>query len=164
MPQISEPAGSAFRRKTADVVSAAACFVRFFEGFSATSYRCPAGVWTIGYGTTHYPNGHAVAAGEGPVTREIATNYLEGYISRLRAQMETHLLRMATVNQAVAMLSLAYNIGIGNFLKSSVLRYYNQGKLQQAADAFLLWNRVGGSVSPGLKRRRKAERRLFLKA
>jgi lysozyme len=60
------------------------------------------------------------------------------------------------------MLSLAYNIGPGAFSGSSVLKRFNQGDMQGAADAFLMWNKGGGKVLKGLTRRREAERELFL--
>lgn len=164
MTHISETAGKVFRQDGGTVASAAVAFIKPFEGFSAISYRCPAGVWSIGYGTTRYPEGCAVAAGEGPVTEETASGYLEHDVAQFSRQLLALLKRTATLHQSVAMLSLAYNTGIGNFSKSSVLRNFNQGKILSAGDAFLLWNKVHGVVSPGLKRRREAERRLFLKA
>jgi lysozyme len=61
-----------------------------------------------------------------------------------------------------AMVSLAYNIGLGNYAKSSVLRFHKLGQFQQAADAFLLWDRAAGNVLPGLVRRRHQEREMYL--
>jgi lysozyme len=58
--------------------------------------------------------------------------------------------------------SLAYNIGPGAFARSTALRRFNEGDIQGAADAMLMWNKAGGKVLRGLQRRRDAERRLFL--
>jgi GH24 family phage-related lysozyme (muramidase) len=60
-------------------------------------------------------------------------------------------------------LSFAFNVGATNFQRSSVRKNLNRGAPLQAAESFLLWNRAGGKVLPGLTRRRNAERRLFLK-
>jgi lysozyme len=60
------------------------------------------------------------------------------------------------------MCSLAYNIGIGNFLGSSVLRFHRAGEHHEAAAAFNAWNKGGGRVLPGLVRRRAAEAALYL--
>ena len=60
-------------------------------------------------------------------------------------------------------MSLAYNIGTGQFARSSVLRFANVGRFAEAADGFKMWNRVGDRVLEGLVRRREAERRLFLR-
>lgn len=65
-------------------------------------------------------------------------------------------------NQFSAMCDLAYNIGIGNFLSSSVLRFHKVGDYQSAAAAFALWNRGGGQVLNGLVKRRAAEAALYL--
>ena len=66
-------------------------------------------------------------------------------------------------NQYSALVSFAYNCGLANLKKSSLLRKLNAGDIMGAADEFPKWNRGGGRVLPGLVRRRKAERELFLK-
>jgi GH24 family phage-related lysozyme (muramidase) len=68
-----------------------------------------------------------------------------------------------TENQCIALLSFAFNVGTTNFQRSSVRKNLSRGAPLQAAESFLLWNRAGGKVLPGLTRRRNAERRLFLK-
>jgi lysozyme len=80
--------------------------------------------------------------------------------------MSTHLTRMPALHQAAAMLSLTYNIGTGAFIGSTVLKQFNAGKFQAAADAFLLWDKamVDGKlvVVPGLLARRQEESEIFL--
>jgi lysozyme len=61
-----------------------------------------------------------------------------------------------------AMFCLMYNIGMAGFARSSVRRLFNAGRLPEAGDAFLLWNKAGGKVSAGLKKRRQQERAMFL--
>lgn len=65
-------------------------------------------------------------------------------------------------NQFGAMCSLAYNIGIGAFSRSSVLRFHRAGEHHDAAAAFAAWDKGGGRVLPGLVRRRAAEAALYL--
>jgi lysozyme len=66
-----------------------------------------------------------------------------------------------TDNQFSAMVSLAYNIGVGAFARSTVARKHNEGDHQAAAEAFALWNKAGGRVLAGLVRRRKEEADLY---
>ena len=61
-----------------------------------------------------------------------------------------------------AMVSFAFNVGVGNLQRSTIRMKANRGEWEQAADAFLLWNKAGGKVLPGLDKRRRAERALFL--
>lgn len=136
--------------------------IKEFEGFRAKAYQDSAGVWTIGYGTT-------AAAGVGidpkqgmTITEAQAESYLHAAIDKFAAQIIPMIKRPATDNQFSAFLSLAYNIGPGAFGKSSALRKFNDGDEAGAANAILLWNKAGGKVLAGLKRRRAAERALFL--
>jgi len=136
--------------------------IKDFEGFRATTYRDPVGVLTIGYGTTA-----AAKVGISPqlgqtITREAGERYLLTAVNKFAEDISRHMTRTATANQFGAMVSLAYNVGPGAFRKSSVLRKFNAGDIEGAANAFLLWNKAGGKVLPGLVRRRAAERDLFL--
>jgi lysozyme len=72
--------------------------------------------------------------------------------------------REPTQEQFDAMVSLCWNIGPGNFRSSTVVREFNKGNTQAAADAFLKWNRANGKVMKGLTNRRKDERSVFLDA
>lgn len=134
----------------------AADFVAGFEGCRLTAYRCPAGVWTIGYGHTR-----GVKEGD-QVTQERADELL---IDDLREHQlaAAGLIKVdVTEGQFVALLDFVFNVGTSNFRRSSVLRNLNVGATRQAAEALLLWNRAGGKVLPGLRRRRAAERKRFL--
>jgi lysozyme len=132
-------------------------FVGQFEGCSLTAYRCPAGVLTIGFGHT----GNDVYEGEA-ITQDEADALLADDLTTFARQIAPLVDVKVTEGQYIAMLSLAYNIGIGNFRRSSVLRLTNAGAKLQAAQSFLLWNRAGGQVLKGLVRRRKAESREYL--
>lgn len=135
--------------------------IKQFEGFRAKAYVDPVGIVTIGYGTTS-------AAGVGPVemgmtiTEAQASEYLAKTLEKFGAQIKPLLKVEANENEWAAMLSLAYNIGPGAFAKSSVLKRFNAGDKAGAANAFLMWVKAGGKTLAGLKRRREAERALFL--
>jgi len=136
--------------------------IKSFEGCSLKAYKCPAGIWTIGYGTTAAA-GVGVIPHEGmKITQAQADHYLEITIEKFATQVAAMLTRATTENEFGAFVSLAYNIGVGAFKKSSVLRYFNAGDHTKAADAILMWNKAGGKVLAGLTRRRMAERDLFL--
>jgi GH24 family phage-related lysozyme (muramidase) len=127
-----------------------------FEACKLKAYRCPAGVWTIGWGDTgpHVEPGlvwtqaQADAAFERRLNNEFAPAVREAAGD-------------ATPAQFGAMVALAYNIGVGAFRRSSVARFHKAGNHEAAADAFLMWNKALGRVLPGLNRRRKAERALY---
>lgn len=135
--------------------------IKEFEGFRATTYRCSAGVLTIGYGTTAAA-GVGIAPKPGmTITEAQASEYLAKTVDKFGAQIRPLLKREPNPNQWAAMVSLAYNIGPGAFAKSSVLRLFNAGEDEGAAEAFLLWNKAKGKVLKGLTRRREAEKALF---
>lgn len=128
------------------------------EGLRLDSYRCPAGVATIGYGHT------------GPDVR-IPMTITPGQAERLLhedlARFETGVTALldgkpATDNQFSAMVSLAFNVGLGNLATSTLLKKHKAGDYEGAADQFLRWTRAGGQVLPGLVKRREDERELYL--
>ncbi len=129
--------------------------VKEAEGLRLSAYRCPAGVLTIGYGHT----GDVKA--DDRITLHMAETILEYDLSRFEQAVEK-LAPGANGSQFSAMVSLAFNIGIAAFEKSSVLREFRAGHLLAAAEAFMLWTKGGGVVLPGLVKRRAAERALFL--
>ena len=83
-------------------------------------------------------------------------------VKSFEARVNKSILLPMTQNQFDAMVLLCYNIGESSFARSSVVRNFNAGNLQKAADSFLLWNKAGGKVSKGLTNRRQKERNLFL--
>jgi len=132
--------------------------IKTFEGCRYKAYQCPAGIWTCGYGSTGPdvdPNTEW--------TPEQAIARLTSDLNKFGAGIEKHLTQPASDNQFSAMVCLAYNIGLGNFGKSSVLRLHNENDLKGAADSFLMWTKAAGRTLPGLVRRREAERTLYSK-
>jgi lysozyme len=136
--------------------------IKDFEGFRASAYICPAGVLTIGYGTTRI-NGRPVKAGL-KITTDEADQFLEEDLKVFEDVVNNSVSIEITQNQFDALVCFVYNVGSGNFKKSTLLKLVNSGDLSEAADQFLRWNKAGGKVLSGLTRRRKAERELFLKA
>ena len=129
------------------------------EGCKLTAYQDSVGVWTIGYGHT----GDDVAEGS-QITQDQAEALLRQDLDKFQDGVDDAIGGGDTAdNQFGAMVSLAFNIGLGHFKTSSVLREHNAGNQQSAADAFLMWNKAGGQVLTGLDRRRHEERDLYLK-
>lgn len=140
---------------------AALDLIKKFEGFRAQTYVDAAGVPTIGYGTTARA-GIGIRPTPGMTCTEAqAAAWLQAAVDKFAATIRPRMTREPTPNQFGAMVSLAYNIGPAAFARSSVLRRFNAGDLDGAANAFALWNRSGGKVLNGLIRRRAAEAALF---
>lgn len=136
--------------------------IKEFEGFEAKAYKCPAGVWTIGYGTTAAAGVGIVPEAGMVIGKTEAEVYLHAALDKFSNQIASAIKAPINENEFGAFVSLAYNIGAGAFKKSSALRHFNAGDKDKAADALMLWNKAGGKVLAGLVRRRTAERTLFL--
>lgn len=132
--------------------------IKKYEGLSLKPYKCPAGIWTIGYGTTVYPNGNKVKPTDEPITKDMASALLLNYvINEILPKIEDlHL----TENQNKALVSLIYNIGWSAFAKS---KCYKAIKTQDWETAFKNWDWIkgGGKVLKGLVKRRAEEMALF---
>ncbi len=132
--------------------------IKASEGLSLQMYRDPAGLWTIGYG-------HLIKPDE-KIGREIKIKEAEDLLKKDLKQAEKIIQSVVTVelsqNQFDALVALVFNIGSGNFRKSTLLKYLNQGDYSKAADQFLVWDKAGGRKFPGLTHRREVERNIFL--
>lgn len=133
-----------------------------FEDTKLEAYDDGVGVWTIGIGTTIYPNGVKVKKGD-VCTLEQAKSYFANDLNRFESSVNNLVKVPLSQNQFDALVSLVYNIGSGNFGSSTLLKKLNVKDYQGAADQFLVWNKGGGKVLKGLVRRREAERALFTK-
>lgn len=132
-----------------------------FEGFESKAYLCPAGVWTIGFGTTVI-NGVRVKKGD-TCTLEQAKDYKAQDLKRFEKTVNDAVMVGLTQNQFDALVSLTYNIGSNAFSNSTLLKKLNTGDYDGAADQFDVWNKAGGRVLKGLVNRRATEKKLFLK-
>ncbi|OEY94657.1 lysozyme [Acinetobacter proteolyticus] len=133
-----------------------------FEDLKLNAYDDGTGIWTIGFGTTVYPNKARVKKGE-RCTLEQAKYFFQYDLRRFEKTVNEAVRVPISQNQFDALVSLAYNIGSNAFKNSTLLKYLNALAFQDAADQFLVWNKGGGKVLKGLIHRRQVERSLFLK-
>jgi lysozyme len=133
--------------------------VKRFEGFRAKPYLCPAGVATTGYGHTE-----GVSLSDPPITRESATALLEKDLAVFASGVARLMTAPVKQSQFDALVSFAYNVGLGNLQRSTLLKKVNSGDLASAAREFANWTKAKGVELPGLVKRRAAERALFEEA
>ena len=136
--------------------------IKQFEGFRARPYLCPAGVPTIGYGATYYPDGKKVTMRDKPVSEADATAMLRSMLVQYENGVERYVQVPITQGQFDALVSFAYNLGLAALKGSTLLRLVNERNFVGAAAQFSRWNKASGKVLPGLTRRREAERKLFV--
>ncbi|QJP49628.1 lysozyme [Xylella fastidiosa subsp. multiplex] len=132
--------------------------IKFFEGCKLSPYTCSGGVLTIGYGET----GKHVVPGLRLANEQEADAILR---ARLAKEFEPAVRRYVRVplkqQQFDALVSLSFNIGVGAFHRSTLLRKLNAGDVAGAAEQFHVWKWAGDSIQQGLIIRRAAERALF---
>ena len=142
------------------VIASAIC--RHFEGFYSRPYLDPIGIPTIGYGTICYPDGRAVTLRDAAITREQAESFLAHHI---RVEVLPVLLRLCpqldTQGRIAALISWVHNLGAGNLRASTLKRRINARQWDDVPAQIMRWNRAGGAVLRGLKRRRAAEAALI---
>lgn len=136
--------------------------IKEFEGLSLVPYLDVAGIPTIGYGTTRYHSGVSVTMLDLSITLEQAEYELMKHLEQTAALMDKYITVSLEQAQIDALISLTYNIGIGNFRNSTLLKLLNAGEIDKASKQILVWNKSRGQVIKGLCRRRAAEQELFL--
>ncbi len=141
--------------------------IQEYEDFRAKAYLDIKGVPTIGFGTTYYQDGTKVQLGD-ICTRSQAEAWFMNDCKALDAFLDRNVTqKKLTQNQFDALASFIYNVGRNAFIGSTMYRLIKLGKMKEAADEFLRWDKVtinGEKVSSqGLLNRRKKERALFLK-
>ena len=136
--------------------------IKDFEGFSSSAYLDVVNIPTIGWGNTFYENGTKVKMGD-QISKTDALKLLEVVANRDFADKIFPAIKVkVSQSQFDAMVSLAYNIGVGAFLKSTLLKKVNAGDFAGAGEEFLRWNKANGKEVLGLTRRREREKQLFL--
>ena len=131
--------------------------IKQFEGCILSAYKCPAGVWTIGYG-------HTKDVKQGmKITTNQATNLLKEDLKTYENYVNKYVKVKLNQNQFDALVSFTFNCGGGALKSSTLLKKLNKGDYTGAANELLRWNKASGKVLAGLTRRRKAEKALFLK-
>jgi len=127
-----------------------------FEGCKLKAYKCPAGIWTLGFG-------HTTAAGEPTVTEGLVitqaeaeailkrdlVKYEKGVMDLVKVQLTQH--------QFDVLVDFAYNAGVGNLKTSTLLKKVNAGDFDAVPTELMKWTKGGGKELPGLVRRRRAE-------
>lgn len=137
--------------------------VEYFEGFRSKPYTCPAGIWTIGLGSTVYSDGRHVTSSDAPVTleqaRELAQHelqhtYLPGVLRNCPSLI-------TDVRKCNAIVDFVYNLGVGRLQTSTLKRKINAQDWEGAKEQLMLWTKGGGKVLTGLVKRRQAEAALL---
>ncbi len=135
--------------------------IKQFEGCLLKAYKCPAGIWTIGYG-------HTGSAKEGQViSQKQADDLLEKDVQKFVEGVNRFIKVELNQNQFDALVSFAFNCGLGSLQSSTLLNFINIKQFDKAALEFDKWNKVRNpktkqlEVSTGLTRRRSEEKALF---
>ena len=137
----------------------AAALCKQFEGYKAKPYLCPAGIPTIGYGSTYYHDGRKVtledpqmdeATARALLMVELEHTYLPGVLRNCPGLI-------TDVRKCNAIVDFCYNLGIGRLQTSTLKRKVNAGDWEGAKEQLMLWTKGNGKVLPGLLKRRTAE-------
>ena len=136
--------------------------IKSFEGFKSKPYKCPAGVPTIGYGATFYPNGKKVTMADKAITEQDATDLLCHMLESFEKYVDSYCRDDVNQNQFDALVSFAYNLGPANLKSSTLLKKVNANPNDETIRAeFMKWVKAGGKTLKGLVRRREAEANLY---
>ena len=141
----------------------AASLCKQFEGFRGKPYLCPAGIPTIGYGSTYYSDGKKVTLNDLPISEPEAAQLLlhELQYTYLPGVLRNCPILLTDERKCNAIVDFAYNLGTGRLQTSTLKRKINEQDWDAAKEQLLLWNKGGGRVLPGLDKRRKAECQLL---
>ena len=138
--------------------------IKSFEGCKLKAYKCPAGLDTIGFGSTWYPDGTKVKEGD-VITQERANELFDAVVEDFVKKVRPLIKKDLTDNSFSALVSFAYNAGVGNLKNSTLLKKVNNDpKDPTIAAEFSKWVRANDRVMQGLVKRRKAEADLYFKA
>lgn len=134
--------------------------IKLFEGCKLKSYKCPAGIWTIGWGNCSYLDGSKVLMGQ-KISQIEADMLLLKLLPKYEATVDRNIKVSLTQNQYDALVSFCWNCGSSE----SLFRLVNQKATDEVVHKWLCGHYImgGGKVLSGLVRRRKAEADLFIK-
>ncbi len=149
--------------QSALIIAAALC--RMFEGFSETPYLCPAGYWTIGYGTVYKPDGTRVTKRDAPITKQIAEQWLIQELERnyMAGTLKASPNLIAFPRILGALTDFSYNLGVSRYRASTLRKRIEEQDWDGAQYELNRWVRGGGRILKGLVRRRAAESQYFPK-
>ena len=135
--------------------------IKQFEGCKLKAYKCPAGLDTIGYGNTFYPDGAKVQPKD-VITQERANELFDLIVEDFAKKVKPLIKQNLTDNNFSALISFAYNVGIGNLKNSTLLKKVNVNPADPTIKAeFNKWTRANKVVLSGLVKRREAEAKLY---
>jgi lysozyme len=156
------------------VSNAAKAMIKHHEGVRMRPYRCPALLWTVGVGHVIDPSHAAVKYEERrtlPIPdgwdRSLSMGEVDAILAQDLGRFERGVARLCPAvvghqGRFDALVSFAFNVGLGNLQRSSLRMKTNRGEFEEAADEFMKWTKAGGRVLPGLVKRRQDERALYL--
>lgn len=130
--------------------------IKYYEGFRDTAYICPAGILTIGYGHTK-----GVTKGQ-TITQEQGEELLKADLKEAEQAVCSAVKVELHQDQFDALVSFVFNLGVGNFRASTLLKKLNAGDFDGVGAEFGKWINAGGKPSDGLRKRRNSEAQLFL--
>jgi lysozyme len=136
--------------------------IKRFEGLSLKPYICPSGHKTIGYGNTFYEDGTKVSMDDKPITIKRAEMLLKLIVDKFAIGVKKVLKVPLEQYQFDAVISFAYNVGLGSLKSSTLLKKINNSEFKEASEEFGKWNKASGKVLTGLTKRREAERQMFI--
>ena len=157
------------------VSDAAKAMIKHHEGVRMRPYRCPALLWTVGVGHVIDPTHIAVKFDERrnlPIPegwdRQLTMGEVDALLAQDLARFERGVARLcpSAVNHQGrfdALVSFAFNVGLGNLQRSSLRMKHNRGEFEDAAAEFMKWSKAGGKILKGLVNRRLDEQRLYLR-
>ena len=146
--------------------------IKHDEGVKTRPYQCPALLWTIGVGHVIDPNHAKVKLADRkqlPIPsgwdRVLSMDEVDAILKQDLSRFEAGVMRLcpktAKQGQFDALVSFAFNVGLGNLQNSTLRMKHNREDFDGAAEEFLKWNKAGGKVLKGLDRRRKGEKALY---
>jgi lysozyme len=155
------------------VSSQAIEMIKHHEGTKLRPYRCPALLWTVGVGHVIDPAHIRIPLNDRktlPIPdgwdRTLSMAEVDDILSKDLAGFERGVLRLCpaglTQGRFDALVSFSFNVGLGNLQRSTIRMKHNRGDFAEAAEAFMAWTKAGGRELPGLVKRRKDERALYL--
>ena len=141
----------------------AIALIKRFEGCRLKPYLCPAGIATIGYGSTRYPDGRRVTMQDEPISEEKAEVFLYYIVTRITYSIFKLCPILLTEDRGkqASIIDFVYNLGTGNLKASTLRRRINEGNWDEAAHELRKWIYGGGRRLRGLIIRRNVEARFF---
>lgn len=131
---------------------------RRYEGWSSKPYLCPAGVWTIGYGSTYGIDGKPVTRDHRPITKDEGDDLLYRDLAKfVSGTLKLCPGLIAYPTRLAAISDFSYNLGLGRLKASTLRKRVNSEDWEGAKSELMKWVRGGGKVLPGLVKRRREE-------